>query len=47
MTNKENLQILIVGAGIAGLAAAVTLRRQGHRVMVSAAFRSRYSEQRS
>ncbi|KAK6087680.1 FAD binding domain protein [Seiridium cupressi] len=32
--NGSSLQVLIVGAGIGGLTAAVALRRQGHRVLM-------------
>lgn len=31
----DGLRILIVGAGIGGLSAAIALRQQGHRVEVS------------
>jgi glycine/D-amino acid oxidase-like deaminating enzyme len=33
----EPLMVLIVGAGIGGLSAAIFLRRQGHKVLVRAA----------
>lgn len=31
---KKPLNVLIIGAGIAGLAAAIALRKQGHDVVV-------------
>lgn len=31
----EMLRILIIGAGIGGLSAALSLRRQGHQVLVT------------
>lgn len=34
-TSDEGLRILIVGAGIGGLTAAIALRQQGHHVEVS------------
>lgn len=34
-TAQGGLHILIAGAGIGGLAAAIALRQQGHRVEVS------------
>jgi salicylate hydroxylase len=34
MTNQL-LEVLVVGAGIAGLSAAIALGKQGHRVVVS------------
>jgi monoamine oxidase len=34
LATKDDSPILVVGAGLAGLAAAVTLKRHGHRVMV-------------
>lgn len=33
--SERNLKILIVGAGIGGLSAALGLRRAGHEVLVS------------
>jgi NADPH-dependent glutamate synthase beta subunit-like oxidoreductase len=33
---KTGLKILVVGAGIGGLTAAIALRQQGHEVLVSA-----------
>ena len=38
--DPTRLQIIIVGAGIAGFAAAVALRRAGHDVKVSSASES-------
>lgn len=32
---EDGLRILIIGAGIGGLTAAIALRQQGHRVEVS------------
>ena len=32
---NERLDVLIIGAGIAGLSAAIALGKQGHRVVVS------------
>ena len=34
--HNEGLRILIVGAGIGGLTAAIALRKQGHKVSVIA-----------
>ena len=34
-TTEGGLKILIVGAGIGGLTAAIGLRKQGHEVLVS------------
>ena len=43
--NVLPLKVLIVGAGIAGLTAAVGLRKQGHHVQVSNIFmRSIYAD---
>lgn len=36
LNGSSGLRILIVGAGIGGLTAAIALRQQGHRVEVSA-----------
>lgn len=36
MTNQP-LEVLVVGAGIAGLSVAIALGKQGHRVVVSLA----------
>lgn len=33
-TAPEGLRVLIIGAGIGGLTAAIALRQQGHRVEV-------------
>ena len=35
LNGSSGLRILIVGAGIGGLTAAIALRQQGHRVEVS------------
>jgi 2-polyprenyl-6-methoxyphenol hydroxylase-like FAD-dependent oxidoreductase len=35
----SGLRVIVVGAGLAGLACGVSLRRQGHAVEVSAFFR--------
>jgi monoamine oxidase len=35
LNNDSGLRVLIVGAGIGGLTAAIALRQQGHRVEVS------------
>jgi 2-polyprenyl-6-methoxyphenol hydroxylase-like FAD-dependent oxidoreductase len=35
INNDTGLRVLIVGAGIGGLTAAIALRQQGHRVEVS------------
>jgi salicylate hydroxylase len=32
---NQLLEVLVVGAGIAGLSAAIALGKQGHRVVVS------------
>jgi ribulose 1,5-bisphosphate synthetase/thiazole synthase len=32
--NHDNMDIIIVGAGIAGLSAGIGLRRAGHRITV-------------
>lgn len=37
---KSSLKILVIGAGIAGLSAAISLRRAGHDVEVSSAIYS-------
>ncbi len=34
MTKAQPLRVVIVGAGIAGLTAAIGLGREGHRVVV-------------
>lgn len=34
-TANQPLDVLVVGAGIAGLSAAIALGKQGHRVVVS------------
>lgn len=34
-TQQQGLRILICGAGIGGLSAAIGLRQQGHEVLVS------------
>jgi monoamine oxidase len=39
--HEQGLRILIVGAGIGGLTAAIALRKQGHRVLVMAGPESR------
>ena len=33
-TSSQPLKVLVVGAGIAGLATAIALRREGHHVEV-------------
>jgi monoamine oxidase len=35
---ETGLRVIVVGAGIAGLAAAISLRRQGHSVEVCLCF---------
>ncbi|CAP96294.1 Pc21g13970, partial [Penicillium rubens Wisconsin 54-1255] len=34
MTASDQLDVLVIGAGIAGLSAAIALGKQGHRVVI-------------